>query len=66
MDCLKVNALGLNKAIKGILLHSGFFMVQDILDYRKNNFQNIPTEPKLTQEQIEVLKYEIDKLLCVY
>ena len=65
MNCLKINVLSLNKVIKDILLHSGFFLVQDIIEFHNDNFTNIPTEPKLTNEQIEVLKYEIDKLLCV-
>jgi hypothetical protein len=52
MDCFKVSfsvphpqisALELNKHIKGVLLHNGFFMLEDLLPFRDSNFAKLQT-----------------------
>jgi hypothetical protein len=40
---LQISALNLDKNIKGILLHNGFFMLDDLLPFRANNFATLTT-----------------------
>lgn len=35
--------MNLEKHIKGILLHNGFFMLDDLMSYRDTNFINLQT-----------------------
>lgn len=47
MDYVKVNIMTLNKQVKGILLHSGMFLLSDILVHKESNYQTLQTEPQL-------------------
>jgi len=50
MDSLKVNVLNLNKQVKGILLHSGYFFVSDVLVHKPNHYMSLQSDPALTEE----------------
>jgi hypothetical protein len=67
MELIKVSTLNsLNRQVKGILLHSGIFTLGDILPHKTNNYGSLVTDPELSQEQVENLAYEIDRVEQIF
>lgn len=58
---LKVNTLNLQKQIKGILVHNGYFFVQDVMRHFQrgvksiDQISDIKSDPKLDEEQVKSL-----------
>ena len=68
MDCLKLTCLNLPKQTKGVLVHSGYQTVQDLLNASPslNFFQLAHLEPPLSLEQADQLTTEIQKTLDTF
>lgn len=66
MDYIKVTILPINKQIKGILLHSGIFMLSDILPHKDTNFTTLQTDPQLSEDQRQHLAAEVARIEQVY
>ena len=65
MEHLKLNATSLSKQTRGILLHSGYTYISDILPYH-NNLTTLKTEPPLTPIQLNQLSQDLTQLLNTY
>ena len=50
----QVNALNLNRQVKGILLHSGFFMVSEVLAHQQSQYQTLVTGKSEETHQLSV------------
>jgi hypothetical protein len=55
---LKVNTLNLQKNVRGILVHNGYFFVSDLMKHFErsgkavNIISDIKSDPKLDEEQV--------------
>eukprot|EP00347_Sterkiella_histriomuscorum_P019316 403342118 len=61
MDCLNVSFLNVSKQIRGILIHSGYLTVADLLKYYEK-LDRLKTEPALQNDQLEGLKLELQRI----
>jgi hypothetical protein len=59
MEYLKINTLNLNTKVKGVLLHSGYSLVSDLIEHKQDKYSRLVTDPELTEEQKDQLTHEV-------